>query len=95
MIVASFSSSKFESDRSTIVSHKELSEFDGFDAGRTTDLSDGAGKGLSIGEGLTLLSDGVYDEAYESTAYSIISKRVALSLITFDKRHSKSMLGRS
>ena len=91
MIVASFSSSKFESDRSTIVSHKELSEFDGFDAGRTTDLSDGAGKGLSIGEGLTLLSDGVYDETYESTAYSVVGKRICLKLITFSKRYSETM----
>ena len=69
-------------------------ELDGFDAWRSANLANGAGKSLGIGEGLAWLSDGVDDEANFSRPNSIVCYRISLEVITGGKRHSKSMLSR-
>ena len=63
MVGAALRSTDLQSDRSFVVGHDEVVELCGGDAGRTADLTDGAGEGLGVGEGLTLITDGVDDEA--------------------------------
>lgn len=92
MVRSSLRCAQLESDSSSIVSHDEVIEFNGLDAGWSTNLSDRASKSLSIGEGLTRLSNGVDDESNFSRPSSIISNRITLEVVTRGKRHSKSML---
>jgi hypothetical protein len=53
----------FETDTSAIVNHNELVEHQDVYTHSTTNLSNGAGIGLGVGEGLTLLADCVKNEA--------------------------------